>query len=330
MERVTLTPANEADWLAMREQDVTSTESAALFTASPYMTTYELYFRKRGEIASTFEVNERMRWGNRLEAAIAAGIAEDYGLVIEPFKSYMRIPSLRMGSSFDYKIVGTVPGFTGPTDFIALFDEHGPGLMEVKNVDGLQFKRGWINDDEKEAPPHIEFQVQHQMEVSGLGWTIITPLVGGNHPVPFARLRDMATGNIIRSRVAAFWDRVTKGEEPEPDFARDGETIARRYLESNGAAVDMTTNNRLRELVQVYEEAGAIIRAQGTVKDAVKAEIITIIGGSEKIQVADGWKISAGTVKESLGTLITPDMVGQYVGGRKSYRNVRVYAPKQK
>ncbi len=35
MERVTLIPANEADWLAMREQDVTSTEVAALFGASP-------------------------------------------------------------------------------------------------------------------------------------------------------------------------------------------------------------------------------------------------------------------------------------------------------
>ena len=100
----------EREWLAMRAKDLTSTEAAALFDASPYMTEFELNCIKTGKLPKDFEENDRMKWGSRLEGAIAAGIAEDYGLIVEPFKVYMRIPELRMGSSFDFKIVGIVEG----------------------------------------------------------------------------------------------------------------------------------------------------------------------------------------------------------------------------
>lgn len=330
MDRITITPSSEADWLAMRGQDLTSTEIASLFhcQAGYAPSEYELWHIKQGLLERPFEDNERTRWGRRLEPAIAAGIAEDHGLVIEPFKDYMRMPALRMGSSFDFKIVGLVPGFSGSSPFRDLFEEHGPGLMEVKNVDGLAFRRGWLSDEEKEAPPHIEFQVQHQLEVANLGWTVIAPLVGGNSPVPFARLRDHATGNIIRNKVAQFWQSIVDGQCPEPDFSRDGKAIASLYLESNGQAVDMSANNRLRELVELYKQAAAIADEQDNIKSAAKAEILTIVGSNEKILVSDGWKISAGTVKESKGTLVTSEMVGTYIGARKSYRNVRITAPK--
>ena len=61
----------EAAWLKARQQDVTSTESAALFGMSPYTTHFELWHRKHSNTAPEFKSNERMKWGNRLEAAIA-------------------------------------------------------------------------------------------------------------------------------------------------------------------------------------------------------------------------------------------------------------------
>ena len=110
MNREIIECASEAEWLALRERDVTSTETAALFGCSPYLTEYELWHRKTGQLPVEFEVNQRMVWGNRLESAIAMGIAEDFGLIVEPFKVYMRIPELRMGSSFDFKIIGLREG----------------------------------------------------------------------------------------------------------------------------------------------------------------------------------------------------------------------------
>lgn len=328
MNREILSFESEAEWLAMRDKDLTSTEAAALFGCSPYATTYELYHRKTGQLVVDFESNDRVVWGNRLESAIAFGIAEDHGLIVEPFKVYARIPELRMGSSFDFKIVGLVDGFTGDETYRDLFRENGPGIMEVKNVDGLQFKRGWIADGEiMEAPPHIELQVQHQQEVADMEWTVIAPLVGGNTPMPFVRMRDRQIGEAIREKVAEFWKMVDTGKAPDPDFNVDGSTIAALLANDNGETIDMSDNNRLAEVVAEHAKASADFKDAETRKDAAKAEILMIIGENKTV-IGTGFKISAGSVKESPGTLIEPHMIGTRIGGRKGYRGMRVYPQK--
>lgn len=328
MNRELLTFTSEAEWLAMRDKDLTSTEVAALFGCSPYATAYEMYHRKTGQLVVEFETNDRIVWGNRLEQAIALGIAEDHGLVVEPFKVYARITDLRMGSSFDFKIVGLAEGFTGDETYRDLFRENGPGIMEVKNVDGLQFKRGWIADGAiMEAPPHIELQVQHQQEVADMEWTLIAPLVGGNTPMPFVRMRDRQIGAAIREKVAEFWSWVDAGKAPAPDYSVDGATIAALLANDNGQTIDMSENNRLAEVVAQHAKASADFKDAETRKDAAKAEILMIIGENKTV-VGTGFKISAGSVKESPGTLIDPSMIGTRIGGRKGYRGMRVYPQK--
>lgn len=321
--------SSEAEWLAMRQKDLTSTECAALFGCSPYSTVYELFHVKTGQLTIPFDVNERMIWGNRLESAIAHGIADDFGLLIAPMKTYARITDLRMGSSFDFKIVGLAEGFTGDETYRDLFRENGPGIMEVKNVDGLQFKRAWIADGAiMEAPPHIELQVQHQQEVADMEWTLVAPLVGGNTPMPFARIRDRQIGAAIREKCAEFWAMVDSGKAPAPDFTVDGKTIAALLANDNGETVDMKDNNRLTELVEIYKTAGAESTAAEMRKEETKAEILTIIGTNAKV-LLNGCYINAGTTKGSEGTLIEPSMVGTRVGSRKGYRMMRIYASKK-
>lgn len=323
MNRETITFQSEAEWHELRAVDITSTECAALFGCSPYATEYELFHRKTGQLAEEFKVNSRMVWGNRLESAIAFGIAEDHGLIVEPFKAYVRIPELRMGSSFDFKIVGLVDGAEDNV-YRDLFREHGHGIMEVKNVDGLAFKRGWIADgDQMEAPPHIELQVQHQQEVADLNWTMVAPLVGGNTPMSFFRLRNRQYGQMIRERVTEFWAKVAAGIAPEPDYSKDGDTIAKLFANDNGETVDMSGNNRLAELIAEYTAAAADEKAAKARKDAAKAEILLLIGEAAKV-VGTGFSISASTTKSSQGRLITEADVGSYVGGRAGFRNFRV------
>lgn len=298
--RITLTHATEAEWLAARAEDLTSTECAALFGASPYHTEFELYHRKTGTLPiDDFETNERMKWGNRLESAIAHGVAEDFGLVIAPFKTYMRIPELRLGSSFDFKIIGIVDGWSGDETVRDMFRQHGEGILEVKNVDGLQFKRGWIEDHENiEAPPHIELQVQHQLEVADLQWSLIAPLVGGNTPKPVLRQRDTAIGQMIREKTAAFWARVAAGVAPTPDYSADADTIAKLYVDNDGSTVDLSDNFHLVELCIAYKAAAAEASAAEKRKKAARAEIMTIIEAHKSVST-NGFSISAGTNKAS-------------------------------
>lgn len=302
MNREIIQFTDEAHWLSLRDQDLTSTDISALFGCSPYLTEYELWHRKTGQIAADFELNDRIKWGNRLESAIALGIAEDLGLIVEPLKVYIRLVGLRIGSSFDFKVVGIAEDFDGDETYRNLFREYGPGVMEVKNVDGLAFRRGWITGDDTEAPPHIEMQVQHQMLVAGLEWSIVAPLVGGNTPSPFYRLRDSSIGELIINRAGEFWKSVERGICPNPNYANDADTIGKIYRFDNGTTVDLSDNDRLYALCQAYKEAGAKEKEATTAKSAAKAEILTIIKGA-KVALCSGAKISAGTTAGSTFTV---------------------------
>ena len=298
--REIVTYTSEQAWLAARAVDLTSTEAAALFGASPYMTGFELYHRKTGSLRiDDFKTNPRMVWGNRLEAAIAAGMAEDLGLVVEPFKTYMRIPQLRMGSSFDFKIVGLAPDYSGDQSARDMFREHGAGVMEVKNVDGLQFRRTWADEGNGiEAPAHIEFQVQHQLEVADMGWSLIAPLVGGNTPVPIIRVRDHAVGDAIKLAVAEFWNCVEHLTPPAPEYTQDADTIAKLYVDNDGSTLDLSGDPRVYALCKAYKNASTEAKAAEDRKKGHKAELLTIIKAAKSVS-ATGFKISAGTNKQS-------------------------------
>lgn len=281
--------ATDAEWHALRAEDVTSTESPALFGLSPYLTEYELHWRKREPSAVQMEPTERMTWGLRLQGAIAAGVAEDrHWLIEDQSRRYYRHPRApRMGCSLDYIV----------EDVARLGDVRG--IMEVKNLDALTYRDGWTlhEDGEIEAPAHIEMQVQHQLEVTGLNWAAIVALVGGNTARVLIRERDDEIGRRIVSAVAAFWRAVDTATPPPPDFGRDAEFVRARCqtVRPRPEPVDLRANNRLAEVCAAYKRAAAAEKAAKTEKDAAGAEILTLIGDAEKA-MAVGFNISAGIV----------------------------------
>lgn len=305
----TIIPRDEKHWLELRKQDVTSTEVAALFGISPYMTAFELWHRKHDNLEVEFKASERVQWGSRLQNAIAAGIAEDQGWVIRPMTEYMRDPELRMGASFDFSIEShTVPDW--PVD--------EKGILEVKNVDSLVFKEGWIVDgDNVEAPPHIEIQIQQQLMLSGRSKAFIGALIGGNRVVLIKREPDQQVIEGIRQRIKEFWDSVAKRREPRPDFSRDADFIAKLYSFAEPGTV-FNANEQVTKLAHTYKQAAAAAKAAEDKKDAAKAEILTLIGDAEKV-VGPWGSITAG--------LIGPKMIEAYE--RKGYRNFRVNFKKE-
>lgn len=303
LSRETIAYKSESEWLAYREKDITSTEVAGLFDAGSYegaRTFYELFHKKSGSIKpAAFITSDRIKWGTRLESAIAYGIAEDHGVIAVPFKNYMRIPEIRLGASFDFRIVGLADGYTGDETVRNMYREHGDGNLEVKNVDSLQFRRNWIDDGETiEATPQIEMQTQAQMEVADLGWSLIAPLVGGNTPKIVIRNRDLEVGEMIRTKAAELWERIAAGNPPTPDFEKDEEVISKLYVNNNGLEVDLSENNHLIELCAEHEAAKTAKLESEKRQKAAKAEILTIVQHA-KTTYAGAFKIGAGTNKES-------------------------------
>lgn len=304
--------ATDAEWHALRAADVTSTESPALFGLSPYVTEYELWHRKRDGSTVQLEPNERMTWGLRLQGAIAQGVAEDkHWLIEDQSRRYYRHPKVpRMGCSLDYIA----------RDVARLGDTYG--IMEVKNLDALAYRDGWTlhEDGEVEAPAHIEMQVQHQLEVTGLNWAAIVALVGGNTARVLIRDRDPEIGARIVSAVRAFWRAVDEGKPPAPDFARDADFVRSRHqtVTPRPEPVDLRSNNRLADLCFAYKQHAGIEAGAKKAKDAAAAEILSIVGDAEKA-MAQGFSISAGMVP---GTTISYE--------RAPYRRLTISEKKEK
>lgn len=303
-DRQILHPADEQAWLALRVHDVTSTEASALYGMSPYLTAFELWHRKRDKQVVQIPDNERMRWGRRLQDAIAAGIAEDQGWVAEPMKEYIRLRSIRMGASFDWRML----------------DKAGRiGNFEIKNVDWLVFRDQWHEEDgELVAPDHIEIQLQHQIHTSGYEWGAIGVLVGGNAPRVLIRERDHEVGQAIEKKVQEFWRSIDAGTPPPPDYAADSEFISKLYgFAQPGKVFDGRGVARIATLCADYHQAQQDEAAAKKRKDAAKAEMLMEVGDAEKV-IADGFTISAG--------LVAPADVPAYT--RAGYRNFRLYPKK--
>ncbi len=325
---ISIEPATRDDWLKLKAQDVSSTEVSALFNMSPYLTKFELYhIKKEGQIVE-IEDNDRMKWGRRLEDVIAAGFAEDNGLILRKKTEYMRHGQCRrMGASFDYEIVGYIDGHPKQNALYAeTFRKHGNGLLEIKKVDYLIYRDQW---DKEEAPAHIEFQVQQQMEVSDLNWTVICPLVAGNELKDFIRLRDREMGKGLVNAIDAFFALT---EAPKADYAKDAEFIIKLYSKA-GQDVYMPTGESLTLLEQMcaqYKEAATAEANAADLKQILKAQIVEMAGNDVGSAVTHNWKINLGEVKGSVGTVITAEMVGTITGARKGYRQCRITENKGK
>lgn len=323
MTREILQPKNEAHWLAMRLGDVTSTESSALFGQSPYETHFELWHRKRDKADKAFEETERTAWGKRLQDSIALGVAHDYGIVVARQDAYVRIPEVRMGSSFDFEITGIDDKVMDDRRQIlrAMFTQHGPGLMEIKNVDRLVFKDQWATEEDGyiEAPPHIEVQLQHQLHVRGVAWGAICVLVGGNTGYVIVRERMRDVGARLEAKIAAFWESIANNDAPPPIYPDDAEFVASLYgYAEPGKVFDGRGDATLALLAGEYCEAADREKLAKEDKSVAKAKILEVIGDAERA-LLDGYTVTAG--------MVGPTRV-EY--DREGYRNWRVTPKKVK
>lgn len=286
-------PESQAHWLALRTMDITSTEVAALFGLSPYITHFELWHRKKEGTVVKLEENERMKWGTRLQDSIAAGIAEDQNWLIRRMDEYIRDNELRIGSSFDFSIEQFIPNIETP--------DNEKGLLEIKNVDALIFRDGWAFDEDGdlEAPPHIEIQVQHQMLLTARPVVHIGALVGGNRVQLIERRPDKSVFQAITQKVTDFWASIESNRPPTPDFIRDADFISQIYGYADpGKVFDARDDDEFGMWASEHKRLGEEIKMLTEVRDGFKSRMLMRMQDAEKV-VGDGFTISAGVIGEA-------------------------------
>lgn len=293
MSIVSLKNLSHEEWLKERAQDLTSTDCATLFRASPYSTYFEMWHKKRSQQVVEIEQNERMKWGGRLEATIAQGIAEDLNIEVAPFKEYLRNPVLRLGSSFDFQI-------------------GDKGILEIKNVDRLVFKNDWLDGDDIEAPLHIQFQCQHQLFVSGRESVLLGALVGGNELFTTQILPDDRIFRAIEDKSKIFWQSIIDGIEPSPDWEKDAEFIISMNQFSK-KDLEAEPTPQIEELAAEYKRCSDNVKFWESGKEIAKAKLLEAIGPAERCR-SKLFSLSAKMTAET--------MVPSYT--RKAFRNFRL------
>jgi hypothetical protein len=308
--------STEAAWLANREQDITSTEAASLFGYGRE-TPFELATRKAGKIKSAFEPNERTEIGKDIEAAIAIRAARLFGVVHRPKREYIRLPEYRIGASFDFEINAIADCAVDDNRLRLAFGSLGPGLMEIKNVDYFVFRDQWNAGEEPEAPPHIEIQLQQQLECSGYAWGVIVVFVGGNRIEIIMRQRDETFGAVLRKRIAAFWFELNAGRYPPVSLPEDLGVIKQLYgYAEPGRLLDARGDIAIANLLTEYIAASKDQKAAKDRMDTAHGQLLQLIGDAEKVQ-SDVASISCSIIPAC-----------HIAFDRKPYRNWKVTAKK--
>lgn len=287
-------PDSRDSWRSLRSKDVTSTEISVLFDLSPWQTKLELHHNKANQVVIELEENARINWGNRLQDAIAAGIAEEQGWKIRPMTEYIRAPDHRLGASFDYEILDL------------------DGILEIKNVDSLVFKDGWLVSEDKqvEAPEHIEVQLQQQLMLAKKKVGYIGALVGGNRVELIKREPNAAVHEAIVDAATDFWHNVDNNLPPPPVFPGDAGFISKLYSSSTkGKVMDASDSPEFINLMQAYRDVSDQIKERQQLRDALKAKLLMAADDAEKV-VWPGGSLTLGMVKGGPVSYVREDYRG--------------------
>lgn len=272
--------------LAERVRWVGASESAALFGVSPFITRFELWHQKAGNIPSAdLDHDERVQAGRFLEPSIAAWAAEKWDWPVTNVAEYLPHPTVaHMGASLDFESETGEP-------------------VEIKNVDSRRFfdpASEWATEGEEvlDAPAHMLIQIQHQLACRPgpeRGWLVAC--VGGNrlYRMPVPRHERMTAR--LEAEVDAFWRSIETGEEPQPDFEADAQAIALLYGGTGGESVDLRQVPRARMLCAEYLDAHEHEKAGKKRKQAALAELKTLMRDARSAIAADGFVVKANHVK---------------------------------
>lgn len=293
MKTISVIPESKEHWLRLRHGNINSTEVSALFDCNKYLTAFQLWHEKRQSDPTYLEESLRMKMGTKFQSAIAEVIAEQESWIIDPMTEYIYSEEYRIGSSFDYKLV------------------NQRSILEIKNVDSLIFRNEWTDED---MPPHIELQVQQQMLLSGYLKAVVGVCVGGNQIHLYHRDYNNDIGHAILLKVNEFF----LLEEPPPvDYAKDFEYIQSLYQSVTPGQVIESTQD-MDDVVAAYQSVSEQIKELEARKNQYKAQLLTMIGESEKVK-SPYYTISCG---------MTADAPMNYI--RKGFRQFKITPKKIK
>jgi putative phage-type endonuclease len=298
--------ADDSHWRSLRLQHVGASDVAALFGLSPWLTRWQLYHLKKGNLPEAFEA-DHMTQGKFFEPAIAAYAQDKFKIQLRKVRRYL---------SSD-----TVPGLGASLDY----EEFGGGALIPTEIKWSLYGDGWDweGDELTAIPDYYMMQVQHQLAASpGAPHGQLIAFTGGDLKRMVIPRSDRLIG-AIEAAVRQFWADVAAGNEPPVDFKVDSDAVTRLAYVSKLRSLTLTPDHA--DVFERWEKAAADEADAKERKEAARAEVLKAVvdageGPDTGLKVVCGnWRVSISKVADSLGKEITPDMVGTRVGARKGH-----------
>jgi predicted phage-related endonuclease len=296
------------DWLKRRESDVTASAIGTLLGVHEYVTEFQLWALKSGEIKEDPEATPAMERGTLLEPVAAELIRRRHPdwQITYPVGLYYREPASRIGAT--------------PDVFAVDPKREGFGNLQVKNVEPGIFRQKWQQPDGTIEPPlWIVIQSLTEAALTGASWAMVGALTVGHgldlHLIEIP-VHDKIMGR-LRKASLAFWKRVAEKDPPPVNFEKDADTIKALYpIADEGVTIDLSGNNRLPELVAMRESLQSR-EADGNSatkeRKTIDAEILSFLGSAAYGRLADGRLIEAKTIRRKA-----------YAVEESSYRTIKI------
>lgn len=265
-------------WLALRRQDLTASDIAAVAGHDPRRTPLRVYAEKTGKIPPP-EDNDVMRRGRWLEAAVVEALRDMHPeWEIRRAGVYLRDPVNRFGATPD--VVAIDPA------------REGIGNIQCKVVSRPVFEASW---EDGSAPIGYQLQTLGEASLMDASWALVAALVVDTFTadlVEFPVARHAAAEAKIRRISAEFWANVAAGREPAVTYSADDDLVKAIYpAEVPGSEVDLSADNLLPALLAEHAENNAEIKARTARKSEIETEIKAKLGTAE-VGRLPGWSVS--------------------------------------
>lgn len=252
-------------FLTERQTGLGGTDAAPALGVSKWKSALDVYLDKRGELPP-LEDNAAMYWGRALEPLVRQEYERATGVPV-------RVPDFLRHPEHGW-IVGHLDGQRSDDGRV----------VEIKTA---RSGDGWGEPGSADIPADYVCQVHHYMILTGAQLADVAVLIGGSdfrvYTVPF----DAELGGMIVDAERELWQRIERGEPPEPRTLADVSSMYRYATRRDCVAPDAiyAAWRRLAELRQQSRDIDADA-------EALEVAIKTCMGSADTL-VGPGGRVLA-------------------------------------
>jgi|TARA_R100000501_G_C2618554_1_gene112021 putative phage-type endonuclease len=240
----------------LRAKRIGSSEIAAVFGISPWMTAFDLWLTKTGQVIDVDDEKAWMTAGNHFEQGVLAFATEQLGPLRR--NQFRVVPDLPLSATTDALVISTGNPVEAKTTGL-----YGP----VKDI--------WGDEGTDQIPDYYNLQCQVHLMATGKEVCHVPAFIGGRGFCMFTVKAHPKLQAIIGNKAKEFWNNYVVPKVAPPDSLASL-SVLKRVIRTPKKVVDVSS-----DLVSEWQAANAAKNDAIKEADEMKAQVIQAMGDAE-------------------------------------------------